>query len=99
MLGDQGLGTAVETARHVIIVVQIGSRIVGLLVDAVSEVVDIPAGQIEPPPSFGTAVRRDFIQGMGKLGERFVIILAPDKAFDVDDMARLCEATQESAAV
>lgn len=71
----------------------------GLLVDAVSEVVDIPAGQIEPPPSFGTAVRRDFIQGMGKLGERFVIILAPDKAFDVDDMARLCEATQESAAV
>ena len=70
----------------------------GLLVDAVSEVVDIPAGQIEPPPSFGTAVRRDFIQGMGKLGERFVIILAPDKAFDVDDMARLCEATQESAA-
>ncbi|WP_066256572.1 chemotaxis protein CheW [Hydrogenophaga flava] len=70
----------------------------GLLVDAVSEVVDIPSGQIEPPPSFGTAVRRDFIQGMGKLGERFVIILAPDKAFDVDDMARLCEATQESAA-
>ena len=70
----------------------------GLLVDAVSEVVDIPAGQIKPPPSFGTAVRRDFIQGMGKLGERFVIILAPDKAFDVDDMARLCEATQESAA-
>lgn len=69
----------------------------GLLVDAVSEVVDIPAHQIEPPPSFGTAVRRDFIQGMGKLAERFVIILDPDKAFDVDDMARLCEATQESA--
>lgn len=69
----------------------------GLLVDAVSEVVDIPAGQIEPPPSFGTVVRRDFIQGMGKLGERFVIILAPDKAFDVDDMARLCETTQASA--
>jgi purine-binding chemotaxis protein CheW len=42
-------------------------------------------------------VRRDFIQGMGKLAERFVIILDPDKAFNVDDMARLCEATQESA--
>ena len=69
----------------------------GLLVDAVSEVVDIPVGQIELPPSFGTAVRRDFIQGMGKLAERFVIILDPDKAFNVDDMARLCEATQESA--
>ena len=69
----------------------------GLLVDAVSEVVDIPPDQIEPPPSFGTAVRRDFIQGMGKLKERFVIILEPDRAFDVDDMARLCEATQASA--
>lgn len=69
----------------------------GLLVDAVSEVVDIAEHQIEPPPSFGTAVRRDFIQGMGKLGERFVIILAPERAFDVDDMARLCEASQEPA--
>ena len=69
----------------------------GLLVDAVSEVVDIPADQIEPPPNFGTAVRRDFIQGMGKLKERFVIILEPDKAFDVDDMARLCETAQEAA--
>lgn len=70
----------------------------GLLVDAVSEVVDIPADQIEPPPNFGTAVRRDFIQGMGKLKERFVIILEPDKAFDVDDMARLCETAQDAAA-
>lgn len=70
----------------------------GLLVDAVSEVVDIPAEQIEPPPSFGTAVRRDFIQGMGKLARRFVIILDPDRAFDVDDMARLCEANQACAA-
>ena len=76
-----------------------GERVeLGLLVDAVSEVIDIAADQIEPPPSFGTAVRRDFIQGMGKIGERFVIILDPDKAFDVDEMARLCEATQEPAA-
>ena len=74
-----------------------GERVeLGLLVDSVSEVIDIADDQIEPPPSFGTAVRRDFIQGMGKIDDRFVIILEPDKAFDVDDMARLCEATQES---
>lgn len=66
----------------------------GLLVDAVSEVVDIAGSAIEPPPDFGTSVRRDFIQGMGRLADRFVVILAPDKAFDVDDMASLCEATQ-----
>ena len=77
-----------------------GERVeLGLLVDAVSEVIDIPSTQIEPPPSFGSAVRRDFIRGMGKLADRFVIILDPDKAFDVDEMAQLCEAAQEAEPV
>jgi len=66
----------------------------GLLVDAVSEVLDIAADAIEPPPNFGTSVRRDFIRGMGKLDSRFVIILEPDKAFDVDEMADMCNAAQ-----
>ena len=66
----------------------------GLLVDAVSEVIDIAPTEIEPPPNFGTAVRRDFIRGMGKVASRFVIILEPDKAFDVNEMAELCESTQ-----
>ena len=74
-----------------------GERVeLGLLVDAVSEVIDIAPDQIEPPPNFGSAVRRDFIQGMGKVGTRFVIILEPDKAFDVNDMAQLCEAAQDA---
>ena len=77
-----------------------GERVeLGLLVDAVSEVIDIDAGQIEPPPNFGAAVRRDFIRGMGKVANRFVIILEPDKAFDVDEMAALCESAQGEAAV
>jgi purine-binding chemotaxis protein CheW len=74
-----------------------GERVeLGLLVDAVSEVIDIPAQQIEPPPNFGTSVRRDFIRGMGKVGQgRFVIILEPDKALDMNEMAALCAQTQE----
>jgi purine-binding chemotaxis protein CheW len=64
----------------------------GLLVDAVSEVIEISADAIEPAPNFGTSVRRDFISGMGKVDGRFVIILEPDKAFDVNEMAQLCEA-------
>jgi len=73
-----------------------GERLeLGLLVDAVNEVMDIPASQIEPPPSFGTAVRREFIRGMGKLASgRFVIVLEPDRALDVDEMATLCEQAQ-----
>ena len=70
-----------------------GERVeLGLMVDAVSEVIEIAAAQIEPPPNFGTAVRRDFIRGMGKVASRFIIILEPDRAFDVGEMAELCEA-------
>ena len=76
-----------------------GERVeLGLLVDAVSEVIDIAASDIEPPPNFGAAVRRDFIQGMGKVGSKFVIILDPARAFDVEEMAGLCEAGQTAAA-
>ncbi|MDE2145810.1 MAG: purine-binding chemotaxis protein CheW [Burkholderiales bacterium] len=76
-----------------------GERVeLGLLVDAVSEVIEIAAGAIEPPPNFGTAVRRDFIRGMGKVAQRFVIILEPDKALDVEEMAALCESAQVAEA-
>lgn len=76
-----------------------GERVeLGLLVDAVSEVIDIAADQIEPPPNFGASVQRDFILGMGKVADRFVIILEPDRALDIDDMARLCEAAQDGVA-
>lgn len=68
----------------------------GLLVDAVSEVIDISPSEIEPPPNFGTTVRRDFIRGMGKVANRFVIILEPDKALDVGEMADLCESAQDA---
>ena len=77
-----------------------GERVeLGLLVDAVSEVIEIAADQIEPPPNFGSAVRRDFIKGMGKVASRFVIILEPDKAFDVEEMAELCEVAQDVSPV
>ena len=79
--------------------VRSGERVeLGLLVDAVSEVIDIAPTEIEPPPNFGTTVRRDFIRGMGKVANRFVIILEPDKALDVNDMAQLCESAQEAIA-
>jgi purine-binding chemotaxis protein CheW len=76
-----------------------GERVeLGLMVDAVSEVIEIAASQIEPPPSFGTAVRRDFIRGMGKVASRFIVILDPDRALDLDEMAELCEAGQGALA-
>ena len=76
-----------------------GERVeLGLMVDAVSEVIEIDGDDIEPPPNFGASVRRDFISGMGKVAGRFVIVLDPDRAFDVSEMADLCEAAQVALA-
>jgi purine-binding chemotaxis protein CheW len=75
-----------------------GERVeLGLLVDAVSEVIKISPADIEPPPDFGSVVRRDFILGIGKVGRRFVVLLEPDRALDVQEMAELCDRAQESA--
>lgn len=63
----------------------------GLMVDAVSEVIEIAADAIEPPPQFGTSIAREFIAGLGKVGGNFIVILRPETALSVDDMARLAE--------
>jgi purine-binding chemotaxis protein CheW len=62
---------------------------IGVVVDAVSEVLEIPAGDIEPPPTFGAKIRADFISGMGKVAGRFVILLEIDKVLSVDEIAML----------
>jgi len=62
---------------------------IGIMVDAVSEVIEIPSGEIEPPPSFGAKIRADFIHGMGKVAGKFVIILNIVKVLSVDEIAML----------
>ena len=70
---------------------------IGIMVDAVSEVLDIPAGEIEPPPAFGTNIRTDFISGMGKVAGKFVILLNISKVLSVDEIALLTSATNPNA--
>lgn len=64
----------------------------GVIVDAVDEVLEIPPQDIEPAPAFGANLRAEFIRGMGKLGERFVIVLALEHALSIDEMAELAGA-------
>jgi purine-binding chemotaxis protein CheW len=93
--GRKPAGVGKKTCIIIFDSVRDGERVeLGLMVDAVSEVIDIVADHIEAPPHFGAAVRRDFIRGMGKVGEGFVVILDADRAFDVGEMAGLCEARQ-----
>lgn len=60
--------------------------VVGLLVDAVSQVMDLPPAEIEPPPSFGTRIRVEFVRGMGKVGSKFVPLLHLDRLLDAADL-------------
>ena len=62
---------------------------IGIMVDAVSEVLDIPGSEIEPPPAFGAKIRADFIFGMGKVAGKFVIILSINKVLSVEEIALL----------
>ncbi len=86
--------TPVEvTRRTCIVIVEIDNagerQDIGVVVDSVSEVLEIPAAQIEPPPAFGAKIRTDFIQGMGKVRDKFVIILSVRNVLSVDGMAML----------
>lgn len=62
---------------------------VGVVVDGVSEVLEIPVHDIEPAPAFGATIRTDFIQGMGKIDGKFVIILNVDHVLSIGEMAAL----------
>ncbi|TGG95786.1 purine-binding chemotaxis protein CheW [Natronospirillum operosum] len=62
---------------------------VGIIVDAVSEVLEIPPTEIEPAPGFGARIRADFIAGMGKVQGQFVILLNVDQALNTRELAEL----------
>jgi len=85
-----GLEGKEDTDRTCIIVVQVdmnGSPIImGLIVDEVSEVLNVLADQIEASPSFGAKVDTDFILGMGKVGPKVVMLLDMDKVLASDDL-------------
>ncbi len=65
---------------------------IGVMVDSVSEVLEIPRSEIEPPPAFGAKIRVDFMHGMGKVAGKFVIILNANKVLSVDELSMLGEA-------
>lgn len=80
-----------STKRTCIVIVEIGSangsHEIGVVVDAVNEVLEIAHGDIEPSPEFGARIRNDFIKGMGKIDGKFVIILDANRVLSVDEVA------------
>lgn len=88
------------TKRTCIVIIEIlvsGERhVLGVVVDAVNAVLDIPDSEIEPPPAFGASIRTDFIQGMGNVNGKFVILLDVEHVLAADEMQMLTQ-TQDAA--
>lgn len=72
---------------------------VGILVDAVNEVLEIAGSEVEPAPRFGTNIRADFISGMGKVNGKFVIILDLNRVVSTEEMQQVIQAGEQDAAV
>ncbi len=101
-----GMTNTENTVDTCIVIVEVAfegdATVLGALVDAVQEVIDLEPDQIDPPPSIGTGLNTEFIRGMGKRDDQFIIILDIDKVFSVDELALVREtgdtSTEEAVA-
>jgi len=86
-----GMAHTGKTVNTCIIIVEIDmegeTTILGALADSVQEVLELEPDQIEPPPKIGTKLRTEFIKGMGKHNDEFIIILDIDKVFSADEIS------------
>jgi len=95
-----GLPETPITKRTCIIVVEVdldGERtVMGLVAEGVSQVMDLRPQDIEAPPAFGTAVRVNYLRGLGKIGKKFVLILDIDRVLSTTEL--LAAAALQTAA-
>ncbi len=84
-----GLEARRQTTQTRVIVVEVDRRLVGMAVDSASQVVRIPPDQIDPPPPVLQGPSQEFIAGVGKLGDKLVILLDPDIILTPDEKAAL----------
>lgn len=95
-----GMDEIDDTSQTCIIVLQVSTEnnsiVMGILVDSVSEVVDINANQLEPAPNFGSSIDTAFIMAIGKIVDKVVILLDVDKVLTIDEIGHLVGTTVES---
>lgn len=88
-----GMSLTEKTINTCIVVVEVSfdneDVIIGALVDSVQEVFELESEYIEPAPRIGTHLRTEFIKGMGKKDDRFIIILDIDKVFSSEDLTSI----------
>jgi len=94
-----GMSMTEKTVNTCIVVLEVsleGEKIViGALVDSVQEGFELDPEQIEPPPRIGIQIKTDFIKGMGKRNDHFIIILDIDKLFTTEELAYASDTKEE----
>ncbi len=88
-----GLPEMAVTGRTCIVIVEVeldGERtVMGIMADAVSQVIDLAEDDIQPPPAFGTRVHMDYLLGMGRSGKKFILLLDIDRILSVDELMEI----------
>ena len=96
-----GIESSKITRRTCVVIMEVSfgddETLMGILVDRVLDVLDIPACDIEPAPAFGSLIRTDFIRGMGKLNDQFVIILDVDRVLSAQEITVVGQLQGESS--
>jgi purine-binding chemotaxis protein CheW len=86
-----GMNATEKTVNTCIIITEVTvdqeTVVLGALADSVQEVLDLDAASIAPPPKIGTKLKTEFIKGMGRQNDRFIIILDIDRVFSSDELA------------
>jgi len=95
-----GMSEAEKTVNTCIIIVEVDldgeTTVLGALADSVQEVFEFEADQIEPAPKIGTRLKTEFIKGMGKRDDQFIMILDIDRVFSTDELAVVNDAGSTS---
>ncbi len=95
-----GIGRTEKTVLTRIIICEIdiddGMTVIGALADSVHEVMDIEPENIEPAPKIGTRLNTEFLKGMGKRDEEFIMILDIDKVFSAEELLLVNQSGRDS---
>lgn len=88
---DKSVNTCIVVVE---VVMENETLVIGALADSVQEVIELEPSQIEPPPKIGSRLKVEFLKGMGKRDEHFIMILAIDKLFSASEISIVQEAQQ-----
>ncbi|SRR6266571_2953750 len=98
-----GMPATPKTVNTCVIIVEVTvdgeALVLGAMADSVQEVLDLEQEQIEPAPRIGTRLNTEFIRGMGKRGEEFIIILDIDRVFSWTELSLIRQGEEEALAV